>query len=262
MGVADEVQGGPRRLSAEAVVRTCCTCLVSVALGAAHGSTGAAIVEDQTTASVKVRTVDGRDVERDIRVALFLDSSAPRPRPLLVLNHGRAGSAADLAELRTSDYAGAARWLTRFGFIVALPVRVGYGETGEEGVRLTARNGAALRRTSPPDPSTHPTRRKCLASLHGMGQWRLSEVAKRAAPTASSIRRSDANRPVAPAAGNLRLAHRAVKIADRAGVPAYLASRATTKMNAAPTPVSPMSLTAVPGGAPECASGRMSETPM
>jgi hypothetical protein len=105
---------------------------VSVALGAAHGSTGAAIVEDQTIVSVKVRTADGRDVERNIRVALFLESSAPQPRPVLVLNHGRAGSAADRAELRTSDYAAAARWLTGFGFIVAVPVRVGYGVTGGE----------------------------------------------------------------------------------------------------------------------------------
>ena len=53
---------------------------------------------------------------------------------MLVLNHGRAGSAADRAGLRTSDYAAAARWLTRFGFIVAVPVRVGYGVTGGEDV--------------------------------------------------------------------------------------------------------------------------------
>jgi dienelactone hydrolase len=134
VGVADEVHGRPRRLFGEAVVRACWTGLVSLAMGAAHGSTSAAIVEDEMTIPVKVRTVDGRDVERNIRVALFHESKSPQPRPLLVLNHGRAGSAADRAALRTSDYAAAARWLTQFGFVVAVPVRIGYGVTGGEDV--------------------------------------------------------------------------------------------------------------------------------
>jgi dienelactone hydrolase len=115
-------------------VATYGACLVPIAFWAAHSSAGAALVTEETTVSVKVRTVDGRDIERNIRVVLFLEGAAPRPRPLLILNHGRAGSAADRAELRTSDYGAAARWLTGFGFIVAVPVRVGYGATGGEDV--------------------------------------------------------------------------------------------------------------------------------
>ncbi len=83
---------------------------------------------------VKVATARGREVEREIYVALFHESTSPQPRPLLVLNHGRSYKAADRARLSPRDYADAARWLTGFGFLVAVPVRVGYGRTGGEDV--------------------------------------------------------------------------------------------------------------------------------
>ena len=143
-----------------AVVRACYTCLATVVLGMAHGSAVAAIVEERTTVPVRVRTVDGRDVERAIVVALFLESSSPAPRPLLVLNHGRSGSAAERARLRTSDYAAAARWLTRFGFIVAVPVRVGYGETGGEDVEDS---GSCAQKVYP--PTFHASAVETLAVL-------------------------------------------------------------------------------------------------
>ena len=143
-----------------AFVRAFCTCLVPVVLGAAHGTSGAAIVEERTTVPVKVRTVDDREVERDIVVALFLESSSPVPRPLLVFNHGRSGSAAERAALRTSDYAAAARWLTRFGFIVAVPVRVGYGESGGEDVEDS---GSCAQKVYP--PTFHASAVETLAVL-------------------------------------------------------------------------------------------------
>jgi dienelactone hydrolase len=146
-GVADEVLGRPRRLSAEAVVQACCTGLVSLALGAAHGSTSAAIVEDQTTVPGKVRTVDGRDVDATFGSRCFTRSTSAQPRPLLVLNHGRAGIPASRAALRTSDYAAAARWLMRFGFVVAVPVRIGYGDgwRGRRGFRRVRAQGLSAR---------------------------------------------------------------------------------------------------------------------
>src|SRR5262249_29291271 len=50
------------------------------------------------------------------------------------LNHGRAPTSAGFAKVKVKDFDVVARWLARFGFIVAVPIRVGYGRTGGEDV--------------------------------------------------------------------------------------------------------------------------------
>src|SRR6185369_15364864 len=81
---------------------------------------------------VPVKAVDiyGKATEQEIVVGLFQETSAPRPMPLLVLNHGRAPTPAGFARTRVQDYGAAARWFAGFGFLVAVPIRIGYGASG------------------------------------------------------------------------------------------------------------------------------------
>jgi dienelactone hydrolase len=59
------------------------------------------------------------------------------PRPLLLLNHGRATDAQGRAALGRARYGDAASFFTQRGFIVAVPTRVGYGVSGGEDVEDT-----------------------------------------------------------------------------------------------------------------------------
>ncbi len=98
------------------------------------GRADARLVEEQIKVPVAVTDSYGRAFERQIVVAVFYDDAAPKPYPLLVLNHGRASKSAIRAAVKPAQFAAAARWLAGFGFVVAVPVRMGYGETGGEDV--------------------------------------------------------------------------------------------------------------------------------
>lgn len=98
------------------------------------GAAQAHVTVEQVTVPVKVLNVYGKETERDIRVSLYYESGAPKPYPLLVLNHGRSSKATVRAAVTPKPYEAAARWLTGFGFLVAVPVRVGYGATGGDDV--------------------------------------------------------------------------------------------------------------------------------
>lgn len=99
------------------------------------------------TVPVEATTIYGRKVAQDIHVGVFHEKSSPTPRPLLVLNHGRAANPAGFAKVTVRDYEAAARWLTKFGFIVAVPIRVGYGRSGGDDIEYSGRCNA---RTYPP----------------------------------------------------------------------------------------------------------------
>jgi dienelactone hydrolase len=105
-----------------------------LAMTSACATARARIVEDSIEVPVRILNSRGGQVERQMHVSLFHENKAPKPYPVAVLNHGRSGYAAERAALRTGPYAPAARWLAGFGFMVAVPVRVGYGETGGEDV--------------------------------------------------------------------------------------------------------------------------------
>jgi dienelactone hydrolase len=107
----------------------------------------AKIVEEQVRVPVKVADVHGRATEHEIVVALFRDDTKPKPYPVLVLNHGRSFDAAVRAAVKPAQFAAAARWLTEFGFLVAVPIRVGYGATGGPDVEDS---GACNRKIYPP----------------------------------------------------------------------------------------------------------------
>lgn len=94
----------------------------------------ARIIETSVKVSVQLKNGAEKTVAQDIGVTVFYDSETAAPRPLLVLNHGRSGSAKERAAQRVGPYASAARWFTRLGFIVAVPIRVGYGLTGGDDI--------------------------------------------------------------------------------------------------------------------------------
>lgn len=104
--------------------------LAALALLLGAGGARAIVVLDEIRVPVTVADRYGKEVAQDIVVGLFRESSAPRPYPLLVLNHGRSATPAGFARVRVSDFDAAARWLARFGFLVAVPIRVGYGASG------------------------------------------------------------------------------------------------------------------------------------
>ena len=108
---------------------------VVVSLAAlAAAPAAAALVESQFTLTVNVRDAYSKPVERPVVVTTFFDDSTPAPRPVLVINHGRAGNPASRAALGRARYADNARWFAKFGYIVAVPTRIGYGVTGGEDV--------------------------------------------------------------------------------------------------------------------------------
>jgi len=120
------------RWPARAVPQVLAVLAALAALAAAP--VAAALVESQFTLTVNVRDAYGKQVERPVVVTTFVDDSTPAPRPVLLINHGRAGSAAARGSLGRSRYADNARWFASLGFIVAVPTRIGYGATGGEDV--------------------------------------------------------------------------------------------------------------------------------
>jgi dienelactone hydrolase len=95
---------------------------------------GAEVTEEQLRVPVKVAGALGKEVAQDIVVTVFHDDTAPRPYPLIVLNHGRSWDVAARAALGRAKYSAASRWFAGLGFMVAVPTRVGYGVTGGEDV--------------------------------------------------------------------------------------------------------------------------------
>lgn len=97
----------------------------------------AALQEEVLRVPVQVHNAYGKAVAQDIVVTVFRDDALSGPYPLLLLNHGRAPEAAERAAMGRARYGAVARWFTRLGFLVAVPTRLGYGETGGEDLEDT-----------------------------------------------------------------------------------------------------------------------------
>jgi hypothetical protein len=124
------------------------TALLAMALLLGPGPARAIVIAEEIRVPVKVTDLYGKTVEQAIVVGLFHESSAPGPYPLLVLNHGRAATPAGFARVTVKDYGAAARWLAvNFGFLVAVPIRVGYGASGGPDVEYS---GDCRQRNFPP----------------------------------------------------------------------------------------------------------------
>jgi pimeloyl-ACP methyl ester carboxylesterase len=94
----------------------------------------AKIVEELIRVPVTVSNIYGKEVSQDILVTIFYDDRSARPLPVLILNHGRAAEAQDRASMGRAKYTANSSWFARLGFLVAIPTRIGYGESGGEDV--------------------------------------------------------------------------------------------------------------------------------
>jgi dienelactone hydrolase len=94
----------------------------------------AKLIAETFKVPVVVTDAWGKEVARDIVVSTFFEDTTPKPRPIMVINHGRAPDPADRAALGRATYLTNASWFAKLGFLVAVPTRVGYGVTGGDDV--------------------------------------------------------------------------------------------------------------------------------
>lgn len=107
-------------------------CIAVLLMGTLHAR--AALIEDQAQMPVSIVDPFGKHIEQSITVTFFHDDATPTPRPAIVLNHGRAGTAEERGAMGRARFTVASAWFARQGFLVAVPTRIGYGVTGGEDV--------------------------------------------------------------------------------------------------------------------------------
>lgn len=108
--------------------RHACVIALALALFAPQPSVGA-IVEEIVQLPVAVTNIDGNSVRHSITLTIVRDDQRTSS-PLLVINHGRAGTAEARARYGRARYAENARYFVARGYAVFMPTRVGYGVTG------------------------------------------------------------------------------------------------------------------------------------
>lgn len=102
------------------------------------GVSFAAVVEEVLEVPVSVRTIYGQEVNQAIKVTVFRDDQRDKA-PYLILNHGRPATAAGFANMKRQRYSDNSRYFVSLGFVVLVPTRVGYGETGGPDVEYSGR---------------------------------------------------------------------------------------------------------------------------
>jgi len=98
----------------------------------------AAVVEEVIEVPVSVKSIYGQEVSQPIKVTVFRDDLREKA-PYLVLNHGRPASEADFAKMKRQRYSENSAYFVSLGFVVLVPTRVGYGETGGPDVEYSGR---------------------------------------------------------------------------------------------------------------------------
>lgn len=107
----------------------------------------AKLVQAIINVPVKVTNAYGKVIEKDAVVTVFYDDTTPPPRPIAVINHGRAPYPDKRAAMGRSTFVTNARWFAAMGFLVVVPTRLGYGVTGGDDVEDT---GDCNRKNYPP----------------------------------------------------------------------------------------------------------------
>jgi dienelactone hydrolase len=106
----------------------------------------AAFIEEVVQIPVVASDRNGQAHRQAITLTVFRDDARAKS-PFLLLNHGRAGTAAGREKLGRARYSDNSRWLVERGFAVFVPTRVGYGVTGGPDLENT---GACAARDYPP----------------------------------------------------------------------------------------------------------------
>ncbi len=97
-----------------------------------------------------VELVDGRNgarLSQPIQVTIWRDDTLGARQPFLILNHGRSATETARAATRPGPYAANAHYFARSGFVVFLPMRIGYGATGGPDIEDT---GTCRNKNYPP----------------------------------------------------------------------------------------------------------------
>lgn len=89
----------------------------------------ASVVEEVIDVPVRVKTIFGQEANQTIKVTLFREDQREKA-PYLVLNHGRPASEADFFKMKRQRFAENSAYFVSLGFVVLVPTRVGYGESG------------------------------------------------------------------------------------------------------------------------------------
>jgi dienelactone hydrolase len=113
---------------------------------AVSASLHAKVVEEQLELPVQVSDAYNKTITHSIALTVFVDDATPAPRPVIVINHGRAPEADGRAAMGRARYSDISRWFARQGFAVAVPTRVGYGVSG----------GADVEDTGPCEKKNYP----------------------------------------------------------------------------------------------------------
>jgi dienelactone hydrolase len=107
----------------------------------------AKLIEQIVKVPVRLTNAYGKVIEQDIVVSLYHEDTSPAPRPIAIINHGRAFEAEKRAAFGRATSITNARWFAGMGFLVVVPTRLGYGVTGGDDVEDT---GPCERKQYPP----------------------------------------------------------------------------------------------------------------
>jgi dienelactone hydrolase len=87
--------------------------------------------EPSVNAAARQEMIDVAAAGASLRVRVFVPKGSA-PFPLAIVNHGSPASPAQRPSMPVPTFASASDWLLAQGYLVALPLRRGYGETGGE----------------------------------------------------------------------------------------------------------------------------------
>jgi dienelactone hydrolase len=94
-------------------------------------------LEEVIEVPVSVKTIYGQEANQTIKVTVFRNDRREKA-PYLVLNHGRP-SEADFVGMKRQRFPEISRYFVSLGFVVFVPTRVGYGESGGLDVEYSGR---------------------------------------------------------------------------------------------------------------------------
>jgi dienelactone hydrolase len=89
----------------------------------------AEVVEEVIDVPVRVRNIYRQLVDQPIKVTVFRDTDRA-VAPYLILNHGRPPRPDQYAGMGRQRYSANSKYFVSRGFVVLVPTRVGYGESG------------------------------------------------------------------------------------------------------------------------------------
>ena len=112
----------------------CAATCIAVAMLAQHAV--AKTVEEVVDVTVTVADLYNRQHTRPIKVTVFRDDAREKS-PYLILNHGRPANPADSVKMGRVRYSDNARYFVSKGFVVFVPTRIGYGETGGDDIEYS-----------------------------------------------------------------------------------------------------------------------------